>query len=51
MTFSAPPLIKHNFKNYFKGEDRAIIPQGTRAATLSLSLNIFNNKVAPIKID
>ena len=51
MTFSALPLTKYNFKSYSKGEDRAIIPQGTKAVILSLSPNIFNNKVVPIKID
>ena len=49
--FSALPLTEHNFKNYFKGEDRAITPQGTKAATLSLSPNIFNNEVAFIEIN
>ena len=51
MTSSALPLTKHNSKGYSKGENKAITPQGTRAATLSLNPNIFNNKVTPIEID
>ena len=51
MTSSAPPLTKYSFKSYFKGEDKAITPQGTKAIILNLSPNIFNNKVAPIEID
>ena len=51
MTFSALLLTKYSFKNYSKNKDRAITPQGTRATILSLGLNIFNNKIAPIEID
>jgi len=51
ITFNTPLLTNYSFKNYSKGEDRAIMPPGAKAITLNFSFNIFNNKVVPLEIN